>query len=100
MSFSKSFPKKTEGSNYPSWEEVFLDAEEEENIEKAAEKENIELMKHYLDEAKKILSEKDLKNYQSDIVQIAVSLFNKKASHVVYWKERACKEKFDADNNS
>jgi len=100
MSFSKSFPKKTEGSNYPSWEEVFLDTTEEEKIEKLAEEENIELMKLCLDEAKKILSEKILKDYQSDVVQIAIALFNKKASHVVYWKERACKEKFDVNNNS
>lgn len=100
MSFSKSFPKTSGGSTYPSWEEVFLDPEEEKNIEKLAEKENIELMKHCLDEAKKILSEKDLKNYQGDIVQIAITLFNKKASHIVYWKERLCKEKFDVKNNS
>ena len=100
MSFSKSFPKTLGGSNYPSWEEVFLDSEEEKNIEKLAEKENIELMRNCLGEANKILSEINLKDYQSDVVQIAITLFNKKASHIVYWKERLCKEKFDVKNNS
>jgi hypothetical protein len=100
MSFSKSFPKTSKGSTYPTWEEVFLDPEEEKGIEKLADKENLELMKYCLDEAKTILSEKNLKDYQSDVVQVAIALFNKISSHVVYWKESKCKEKFDEKFNS
>ena len=98
MSFSKSFPKTVKGSTYPQWEEVFLTDEEEKQIEEKAKEENIKLMKESLDEAKRIFEDKELKDFQTDIVRMAVALFEKKSSHVVYWKESKCKEKFDRLN--
>ncbi len=95
MAFSKSFPRTVGTSSYPIWEEIFLTEEEEKEIEKLAEKENIELMKKCFDEAKKIISDKDLKEYQSDVVNVATALFGKLASHSVYHKEEKAKEKFD-----
>ena len=95
MPFSKSFPRTTEKSSYPTWEEVLLNTEEEEDIEKLAHSENIKLMKKCLDDAKLIVSDTNLKDYQSDIIQLAIALFEKNASHSVYWKEAKCKEKFD-----
>ena len=95
MVFSKSFPRTVGTSSYPIWEEIFLTESEEKEIEEISKKENIELMKVCFDEAKKIIAEKDYKEYQSDIVNVAVSLFNKLASHSVYYKENKAKEKFD-----
>ena len=95
MSFSKRFPRNMPGSNYPVWEEVRLTKEEEQLMEQAARNRNHGLMKECIEDAKKLCLEKGLKDYQSDIIQIAIALFNKRASHEVYWKEEKCKEKFD-----
>lgn len=95
MAFSKTFPRNIEGSNYPRWEEVFLKEVEEEEEEKKARKENIKLMEECIDDARDISKDRDLKNYQTDIMKMAISLFEKRASHSVYWKERKAKEKFD-----
>ena len=98
MSFSKSFPRTIKGSSYPQWEEIFLSDKEEEKIEDKAKQENLKLMKESLDEAKNIFKGKQLKDFQTDIVRMAIALFEKKSSHVVYWKESKCKEKFDKTN--
>jgi len=95
MAFSKSFPKKSKTSTYPEWEEVTLTDNEEKEQEQNSKSENIKLMKECIDDAKKIITEKNLKDYQTDIVNIAISLFEKRASHTVYWKENKAKEKFD-----
>jgi hypothetical protein len=95
MVFSKNFPRNVEGSNYPRWEEVFLTEEEEKAEEERSRQENISLMKECVEDAKKIMAEKDLKEYQSDLISLAISLFEKRASHVIYWKESKAKEKFD-----
>lgn len=95
MAFSKSFPKTVEGSTYPRWEEVFLTEEEEREEERKCREENIKIMRECVDDAKKIIQEKNMKEYQTDIVNMAISLFEKRASHSVYWKESKAKEKFD-----
>ena len=95
MAYSKSFPKTIDGSNYPKWEEVFLNEKEESLIDKKAKQENIELMKECIIDAKKIISESNLKEYQTDIINMAIALFEKRASHSVYHKETFAKEKFD-----
>ena len=95
MAFKKAFPKTTDKSVYPRWSEIELTAEEEKEQEELARKANIVLMKDCLDDAKHIFKEKELKKYQSDIVNMAISLFEKRASHQVYWKERKAKQKFD-----
>ena len=93
MVFSKNFPRKVEGSNYPKWEEVSLSDEEEKEVSERARKENIELMRQCVDDAKTVVAGKGLK--EEDVCRIAVALFEKRADHSVYWKERKAKEKFD-----
>jgi DNA helicase TIP49 (TBP-interacting protein) len=95
MAFSKSFPRTVKGSNYPRWEEVFISEEEETKVEHEARLENIRLMKQCIEDAKQIIDEKSLKRYQTDLINMAIALFEKRASHSVYWKESKAKEKFD-----
>ena len=96
MPFSKSFPKTTDKSVYPKWEEVYLTDAEERAVEDESMRENLRLMKECIEDAKKIFSEKDLKPYQTDIIHTAIALFEKRASHTVFWKESKAKEKFDS----
>ncbi|MBW2990048.1 hypothetical protein KY358_07070 [Candidatus Woesearchaeota archaeon] len=98
MAFSKSFPRTIEGSNYPKWEEVFLSDEEELDIERRARAENMEIMKECIDDAKAVIEEKGFKGFKEDILKAAIPLFEKRASHTVYWKERRCKEKAEGLN--
>lgn len=95
MPFSKSFPRTLEGTTYPRWEEVFLTEEEERAVEERCRRENIELFNECIEDAKKIMAEKGLQAYQSDLIRIAISLFEKRASHAIFWKESKAKEKFD-----
>ena len=95
MPFSKSFPRTIKGSTYPRWEEIFISDEEESLEEQKAKAENIALMKECIEDAKAIFDEKDLKKYQTDLIRTAIALFEKRASHSVYWKERKAKDKFD-----
>lgn len=95
MPFSRSFPRTTEKSVYPRWEEVSLTEEEEKEVEVLSHEENIRLLKRCIDDAKSIMTKKGLKPFQTDLVNIAISLFEKQASHTVYWKESRAKEKFD-----
>ncbi len=99
MAFSKSFAKTSEKSVYPKWVEVFLSEEEEREEEQKCRQENIKLMKECLEDAKKIFSESKLKDYQTNVISIAIALFDKRASHAVYWKENKAKDKFDKKNS-
>lgn len=96
MSFSKTFPKTTDKSAYPKWIEVSISDQEEKIEEDRCRKDNIDLMKECIEDAKNIIKEKNLKEYQTDLINIAKSLFEKRASHSVYYKESACKKKFDS----
>ena len=98
MAFSKSFPRTIEGSAYPKWEEVFITEEEEREIEQKAREENIKIMQECIDDAKALIEEKGFKGFKEDILKAAIPLFEKRASHNVYWKESRCKEKFDELN--
>ena len=95
MPFSKSFPKQSKTSTYPQWEEVTLTDTEEKAEEQKARVDNIRLMKECIDDAKAVMQEKGLKDYQTDLIHMAIALFEKRASHSVYWKESKAKEKFD-----
>jgi hypothetical protein len=95
MSYSKSFPRTLSGSTYPQWEEIFLTEEEEREAEESCREENKHLMVQCVDDAKELMQQKGLKDYQSDLIVLAKTLFDKRASHAVYWKERRAKEKFD-----
>jgi hypothetical protein len=96
MVFSKSFPRNIKGSPYPVWDEISLTDEEEKEQEEHCRKKNIEIMKECIEDAKQIIIDLEgLKDYQSDRVNMAISLFEKRASHEIYWKEDKSKEKFD-----
>ncbi len=95
MAFQKSFPHRTETSAYPNWKEVELTDEEEIAVEDEARRENLKLMAECISDAKQLFDKNDLKDYQSDMISVATALFEKRASHQVYWKEEAAKEKFD-----
>ena len=95
MGFSKNFPRTVKGTSYPVWEEVFLTDEEENKEEEKAREENLLLMKQCISDAEKILLEQNMKKYQTDLINVAIALFEKRASHTVYWKESKAKEKFD-----
>ena len=95
MAFSKTFPKSSDKSTYPNWIEVFLTEAEEKEQEALCRTENIKIMKECMEDAKDIIKEKELKKFQTNMVDIARSLFEKRASHVVFWKESKAKEKFD-----
>jgi len=95
MPFSKSFPKTSKTSTYPQWEEVTLTEDEEKAVEQTSKEANIHLFRQCLDDAVEIIKHKDLNDSQTDMIRIAVALFEKRASHEVYWKENKAKEKFD-----
>lgn len=95
MAFSKSFPKTTDKSVYPKWEEIALSETEEKAQEILARKENIEKLKESIDDAGRIMEDKGLKPYQTDMIHIALGLFEKRASHEIYYKENKAKEIFD-----
>jgi hypothetical protein len=95
MAFSKSFPRHVEGSSYSKWEEISLNDEEERHIEDQARAENIEIFKECIDDAKQMIEEKGFKGFKEDTLRAAIPLFEKRASHAVFWKESRCKEIFD-----
>lgn len=95
MAFSKRFPRTVKGQAYPQWEEVYLTEEEEKRIEQESRKENIRLMAECIEDAKKIIKNQNLKQYQTDLINMAISLFEKRSSHTIYWKEERAKDKFD-----
>lgn len=95
MGFSKSFPRTTDKSVYPRWEEIILTDVEEKEQEVLARKENIQKMRECITDAKAIMENKRLKPFQTDMINIAITLFEKRGSHEVYYKENKAKEKFD-----
>ncbi len=97
MAFSKPFPKQVPGSNYPLWEEVTLDDQEEYEVEEICRRENMRLMDQALSDAK-VLAIKHGINEDGIRATLAVSLFEKLASHVVFWKEHRTKERWDEKN--
>lgn len=98
MGFSKTFPKQQEGQNYPKWVEVSLSDAEEKRVEAQAREENIRLLSQCIDDASALLKEKGMKGFQSDIISLATTLFEKRSSHEVYWKENQAKIRFDELN--
>ena len=94
MIFSKTFPKPVSGSNYPVWEEIYLTEQEESAAEELCSKENFKLLDQALNEAKMMAIKHGL-NTDENRIKLAIALFEKKASHAVFWKENKAKEKFD-----
>jgi hypothetical protein len=94
MAFSKTFPKQVSGSSYPIWEEVVLSEEEERMVEEVSKRENLRLLNECLNEAKELAIRQGI-NTDENRTRLAIALFEKRASHTVFWKESKAKEKFD-----
>jgi len=95
MTFTKAFPKRTPGQSYPEWVDISLTDAEEEVVEAKAREENINVMRSCLRDAKGIVDEEGMKSDEANIVRIASHLFEKRASHSIYWKEEKAREKFE-----
>lgn len=93
MAFSRRFPRDVAGSPYPVWEEVYLSKEEEQQIEQEQRVQTLELLKECIADATRVVEQSGLQ--ASDIRPVAIALFEKRASHAVYWKEERTKQKFD-----
>lgn len=94
MVFSKTFPRQIPGSNYPVWEEVYLTDEEEQDLEAQCRKENYLILDECIKDAK-ALAIKNSINSDENVSALAIALFEKRSSHVIFWKESKAKEKFD-----
>lgn len=94
MTFSKNFPKTVSGSNYPIWEEIYLTKEEEKEVEEQCKREHFAIFDECLQDAK-VLAIKQGLNNDENRTKIAIALFEKRSSHIVFWKENKAKEKFD-----
>ncbi len=94
MVFSKKFPRDVKGSVYPRWEEIFLSAQEEREREQVARQDNMYLLRQCIADAKNLLKDEKLMDTQGHVLGLAMTLFKKRATHVVYYKEEKCKEKF------
>ena len=96
MGFSKRFPRSIEGSTYPIWDEIALSEKEEKEADKKAREDNLRIMEECLDDARQIIEKKKLNpDYQGNLVRIAVTLFDKRASHTAFYKEEMAKDRFD-----
>lgn len=95
MVFIKSFPLAVKGTSVPKWIEIALSEREEEDIEKKARIVNGRILQECIVDAQRLVLEQKLKNYQTDVMHIAIALFEKRASHVIYWKEEKAREKFE-----
>lgn len=96
MAFCKTYPREVEGTSYPKWEEVRLSDQEERLLDETARRENIYLLRQCIADAKNMLEDENLRDYQGHVLLLGTSLFKKRASHAVHWKEKRCKEKFDS----
>lgn len=98
MSFSKNFPRKLAENSLPVWEEITLTAQEESQVEEECRKINFRLLDECLQDAK-ALSIKNSINTDEIRTSLAIALFEKRSSHVIFWKENVAKEKFEKKFN-
>jgi len=78
----------------PKWEEIFLSAQEEREREQVARQENLFLIRQCIADARNVLKDEKMMDMQSHVLSVAMSLFKKRSSHAVFYKEEKCKEKF------
>ena len=93
MVFSKSFPREL-NTGSTKWEEMFLTAQEEREREQVARQENLFLVRQCVADARNVLKDEKMMDMQSHVLSLAMTLFRKRASHAVFYKEEKCKEKF------
>jgi len=94
MAFSKTFPRKIAENAPPIWEEVFLTEEEEKEVEEMCRKTNFRLLDQSLEDAKHLAIKNGI-NTDEIRTNLAIALFEKRASHVIFCKDHKAKEKFD-----
>ncbi len=94
MGFRKSFPRTVAGSNHPLWEEVELSEEEEKETEQLCRRENFRLLDESILDARTLAIKHGL-NTEENVALLAIALFEKQASHRVFWKESKAREKFE-----
>jgi hypothetical protein len=97
MVFSKTFPKTVSGSTYPIWEEIFLTIEEENEVESLCREENFRILDESIRDARS-LAIKNGMNSNENVTSLGIALFEKRASHEIFWKESKAKDKFDQKN--
>ncbi|NTV23152.1 MAG: hypothetical protein HGA85_02120 [Nanoarchaeota archaeon] len=95
MVFSKSFPRMQDKAPYTRWVDIKLSEEDEGEQERIARRDNLKLLHQSIEDAKDVIKGEGLKPFQSDMVSIALALFEKRASHVVYYKEEKAREMFE-----
>ena len=93
MTFKKAFRNTSDKSVYPNWVEVELTSDEEKKAVDEAHAEQLKTMLQCVDDASVIADEKDLSEHER--THLAVALFDKRASHDVFYKENHAREKFD-----
>jgi hypothetical protein len=93
MAFQKSFPHRSDKSVYPNWKEIELSDEEEAEAEAEARRDTVAIMDECVEDAMGVVARHGLDDGAT--VRIAVALFEKRASHEVYYKEHVAKAKFD-----
>ena len=116
MIYIKSWNKKLNGSNYGEWVDVSITREEEVACEVTANMEHNKLMDICIDDARKILLDNGTRNAPKTtktpehygeslasntptVMNIAIALFEKRASHTQFYKERKARENFENGNN-
>lgn len=95
MAFSKAFAKSSDKSVYPKWEEIYLTDDEEKLCEVECRAKNLGVMRQCVDDARELVRDKKLLESQTLITDLAKALFDKRASHEIFFKEKKAKEKFD-----
>ena len=90
----KPFPRQT---SQPTWEEVKLSNEEEHETEKQARFNHKKIMDVALEDSRELAIKHGV-NTESAVAQMAIAFFEKRSSHVVYWKERKAHSKFEEKN--
>ncbi len=100
MAFSKRFPKDIPTSPYPQWIEVSLNKEEEAQVEQDTRQEHAQVLAQCLADAKQVAKKSDVHTDPAEVVELAKALFDKRASHLVFHKEEAAKNKFKRTNKT
>lgn len=94
MTYTKSFPKEVNKPAYTKWEEIELSVDEEKEVEELARKRNLAILDRCIKDAKLLIKNNKLKNYQTDIINIARTLFDKQSINTIFLKEEKARKKF------
>ena len=93
--FRKTYARDIPGSDRPKWEEIILTDQEEREQEEVARQENLYLLRQCIADARNVIKDEELKDFQGHVIGLATTLFKKRASHAVFFKESKCREIFE-----